>query len=148
MDSISPFPGQKSQKESIHDSWGVGICPALTNLNVGPGHVADLLDLDAVLADDGAALGARHGQPDEQLLLAAQALQEVPQFPADEAEGLEDHLEGAGDGQDLLVPALGVGEQQVGAGLGWVGFSDTLCRLLYKVTQLLVDWVLSVSLSA
>ena len=98
---------------------GVGICPALTNLNVGPGHVADLLDLDAVLADDGAALGPRHRQPDEQLLLAAEALKEVPQFSADEAERFQYHVEGSGYGQDLLVSALGIGEHQVGAGLGW-----------------------------
>ena len=99
----------------------------ISPLNACAGEVSDLLDLGAVLADDGAALRPRHGQPDEELLLPAQALQEVPQFPADEAERLEDHIEGAGDGQDLLVPALRVGEHQVGAGLlGKVGFSDIL----------------------
>ena len=59
------------------------------DMNAGPGGLSDLLDLGSLLADDGAALAARHQQVEVQVqvllgvlpLPAAAALALVPQLP-------------------------------------------------------------------
>ena len=57
-------------------------------MDAGPRRLPDLLDLGALLADDGAALAARHQQVQVQvqvllgvLPLPAAALPQVPQLP-------------------------------------------------------------------
>lgn len=80
------------------------------HLDGGARHLADLLDLGAALADEGAALGGGHDEPQGDggpgggggAAVGALHLVELLHLLTDEGEGFEDSFGGSGDGHDAL----------------------------------------------